>query len=75
MNRWRLLNAERGYADSTTTDGGTPMIVLGIIVAVLGLLLNVPVLWTIGLVLLVIGIALWIAGAMGHEIAGRRHYW
>ena len=50
------------------------MIVLGI-VAVLGLVLNVPALWTIGLVLLVVGVVLWVVGAMGHEVAGRRHYW
>jgi Family of unknown function (DUF6131) len=51
------------------------MIVLGIILALLGLLFGVPLLWTIGLVVLVIGVVLWLAGAMGHEVAGRRHYW
>jgi hypothetical protein len=51
------------------------MIVLGVILLLLGLLLSVPILWAIGLVLLVIGAILWIAGAAGHEIAGRRHYY
>ena len=51
------------------------MFVLGIIAAVLGPGLNVPALWTIGLVLLVVGVVLWVVGAMGHEVAGRRHYW
>ena len=37
------------------------MIVLGVILLLLGLLLSVPVLWVIGLVLVVVGAVLWIA--------------
>lgn len=51
------------------------MIILGIILLVLGFLLSVPLLWTLGLVLLVIGAVLWIVGAAGHEFGGRRHYY
>jgi Family of unknown function (DUF6131) len=51
------------------------MIVLGVILLVLGYLLQVPVLWTIGIILLVIGAVLWIAGSIGRPVAGRRHYW
>jgi hypothetical protein len=51
------------------------MIVLGVILLVLGYLLQVPVLWTIGIILLVIGAVLWIAGSLGRPVAGRRHYW
>jgi hypothetical protein len=51
------------------------MIILGVILLVLGLLLNVGILWILGLVLIVIGAVLWVAGSAGHEIAGRRHYW
>ncbi len=51
------------------------MLTLGVICLVLGILLNASILWTIGVVLLVIGAVLWIAGATGHELAGRRHYW
>jgi hypothetical protein len=29
----------------------------------------------IGLVLLIVGAVLWIAGSVGHEIGGRRHYY
>jgi hypothetical protein len=46
-----------------------------VILLLLGLLLSVPVLWVIGLVLLVIGVVLWLAGSVGHEIGGRRHYY
>ena len=51
------------------------MIVLGVILLLLGLLLSVPILWAIGLILIVIGVVLWIAGAAGHSVAGRRHYY
>jgi uncharacterized protein DUF6131 len=51
------------------------VIILGVILLVLGFLLHVPVLWTIGIIVLVIGAALWIAGAVGRPLAGRRHYW
>jgi hypothetical protein len=29
----------------------------------------------IGVILLIVGAVLWIAGAAGHAVAGRRHYW
>ena len=51
------------------------MIVLGVILLLIGLLASVPILWIIGLVLVVVGAVLWIAGAAGREIGGRRHYY
>ena len=51
------------------------MIILGLILALLGLLPGVSILWIIGLVLLVVGGVLWVAGSAGREIGGRRHYW
>jgi len=50
------------------------MIVLGVILLVLGFLFHIPLLTTIGVVLLVIGAVLWILGAVGRPVAGRR-YW
>jgi hypothetical protein len=32
-------------------------------------------LWTIGLVLLVIGLVMMVAGRTGHAVGGRRHYY
>jgi hypothetical protein len=32
-------------------------------------------LYTVGAILLVVGLILWIAGSMGHAIGGRSHYW
>ncbi|MFJ8493193.1 DUF6131 family protein [Streptomyces sp. NPDC094038] len=51
------------------------MIALGLILLVVGLLTGVSILWTIGVVLLVAGAALWILGGVGHAVGGRRHYW
>ena len=51
------------------------MIIVGIIVLLLGLLLGVPILWAIGLVLVILGAALWIAGSAGRAVGGRRHYY
>ncbi|MFD5399561.1 DUF6131 family protein [Streptomyces sp. NPDC127097] len=51
------------------------MIVLGIILLVIGFLTGIGILWTIGIILAVIGLILWVLGAMGHAVAGRKHYW
>ncbi|WP_210944152.1 DUF6131 family protein [Streptomyces sp. MK37H] len=51
------------------------MIALGIILLVVGFLTGISILWTIGIVILVIGAILWVLGTAGHAIGGRRHYW
>jgi hypothetical protein len=50
------------------------VIVLGVILLIVGFVLAVPILWTIGVILLLIGLALWILGSVGHAVGGRRHY-
>ena len=51
------------------------MIILGLVLLVLGFLLHVSILWTIGIVVLVVGLVLALLGATGRAVAGRRHYW
>ena len=51
------------------------MIILGLILLVVGFVLAIPILWTIGIVVLVIGLVLFAAGVAGHDLGGRRHYW
>ena len=51
------------------------MIVLGVICLILGLVLGVGILWTIGLILIAVGIILAILGMMDRAIGPRRHYW
>ena len=51
------------------------MIVLGIVLLLLGLLFHVSLLWTLGVIVLVIGAVLYVLGSVGRPVAGRRHYW
>jgi hypothetical protein len=51
------------------------MITLGIICLLLAALLHVAFLWPIGIILVVVGLVLWILGAMGRAIGGRSHYY
>ena len=57
------------------SEGEILMIVMGVILLLLGYFLGISILYTIGGILLVIGLVLWIAGAMGHAVGGRPHYW
>jgi hypothetical protein len=50
------------------------MIALGLVLLIVGYVLKVYVLETIGIVLLVIGAVLWVLGSVGRPVAGRR-YW
>jgi hypothetical protein len=51
------------------------MIVLGIVLIILAALLNVPILYTIGIILVIVGAVLWILGSMGRAVGPRSHYW
>jgi Family of unknown function (DUF6131) len=51
------------------------MIVIGIILLLLGFLLAIPILWTLGIIVLVIGLVLLLLGSLGHTVGPRRHYW
>jgi Family of unknown function (DUF6131) len=51
------------------------MIVLGIVLLILGFILKVAIVWTIGIVILVAGLILALLGATGRAVGGRRHYW
>ena len=51
------------------------VIILGVILVILGAVLGVPILYTIGLILLVVGVILWILGSTGRAVGGRAHYW
>jgi len=39
-----------------------------------GVLLKIPIVWTIGILVLVIGLIPLLLGATGHAVAARRHY-
>ncbi|MGR4878346.1 DUF6131 family protein [Streptomyces sp. LARHCF249] len=51
------------------------MIVLGVILLIIGYIAGISILWTLGIILIVIGAILWILGSVGHAVGGRNHYW
>jgi membrane-bound ClpP family serine protease len=51
------------------------VIILGLILLVIGLLAKISILWTIGIILLIIGAILWVLSSTGRAVGGRRHYW
>jgi hypothetical protein len=50
------------------------MIVLGVILLIIGFLANISILWTIGLVLIVVGLVLAVLGRTGRKVGGRAHW-
>jgi hypothetical protein len=51
------------------------MIILGLALLILGFVLKIAILWSIGIVVLLIGLVLVLLGATGRAVGGRRHYW
>jgi Family of unknown function (DUF6131) len=51
------------------------MIILGIILLIIGFIAKIAILWTIGIILLVVGAVLYLLGSMGRAVGGRRHYY
>ena len=51
------------------------VIVLGIILVLIGVLAHIPILTTIGIILIVVGLVLMLLGATGRAIGGRRHWY
>jgi Family of unknown function (DUF6131) len=50
------------------------MIVLGLILLIFGYLLHISILWTIGFILLMVGIVFLVLGQAGRAVGGRK-YW
>ena len=50
------------------------MIVLGLILLLLGFFLKISILWTIGIIVLVVGLVLLLLGSTGRAVGGRKHY-
>jgi hypothetical protein len=50
------------------------VIVLGVVLLLIGFLAHVGILWTLGVIVLVVGAILALLGSVGHPVRGRRHY-
>ncbi|MFJ2664611.1 DUF6131 family protein [Nocardia fluminea] len=51
------------------------MIILGAILLIAGLVFGIPLLNTVGVILLMVGVVLALVGSTGRAIGGRRHYY
>jgi uncharacterized membrane protein HdeD (DUF308 family) len=50
------------------------MIIIGILLLIIGFVTGVAILWTLGIVVVIIGVILALLGMAGHAVGGRRHY-
>ncbi len=51
------------------------MIILGIVLLLAGFLLKISILWTAGIIVLVVGVVLTVLGSTGRAVGGRRTYY
>jgi fatty-acid desaturase len=73
--RWkRRTRGGRHYEHLGISNGGI-VIIFGLILLLIGFVTGVPIVWTIGVIVLVVGLALWLLGSLGHAIGGRHHYY
>jgi uncharacterized membrane protein HdeD (DUF308 family) len=52
-------------------NSGGIVIILGIVLLVAAYLLAIPILWTLGIILIVVGVILELLGAIGYAVGGR----
>ena len=50
------------------------MIILGILLLIIGFVAGIAILWTLGIIVVIIGVVLALLGMAGHAVGGRRHY-
>jgi Family of unknown function (DUF6131) len=50
------------------------VIILGIILLLIGFLASIPIIWTLGIIVVVVGAILALLGSTGRPVRGRRHY-
>jgi Family of unknown function (DUF6131) len=51
------------------------VIVLGIVLLIIGFIAKIAILWTLGIILLAVGVVLVLMGSRGRAVGGRRHYY
>jgi hypothetical protein len=51
------------------------LIILGVILLIIGFVAKVAIIWTIGIIVVVVGAILALLGTVGHAVGGRRHYY
>ena len=51
------------------------MIILGVLLLIIGFVSGLTILWTIGIIVVIVGAILAVLGMAGHAVGGRRHYY
>ncbi len=51
------------------------MIILGVVLLIIGFIAKVAIIWTLGIIAVVVGAVLALLGMGGRQIGGRRHYY
>jgi uncharacterized membrane protein HdeD (DUF308 family) len=51
------------------------MIIIGILLLLIGFLAKIAIVWTLGIIALIVGLILLLLGSTGRAVRGRRHYW
>lgn len=59
---------------AATTCQEPPLIILGIVLLIIGFIAKIAIVWTIGIIVVVVGAILALLGTAGHAVGGRRHY-
>jgi hypothetical protein len=50
------------------------MIIVGLVLLLIGFVAGIPILWTLGVIVLVIGLILMLLGRSGRKVGRRAHY-
>jgi hypothetical protein len=51
------------------------VIVLGVVLLIIGFIAHVGIIWTLGIILIVIGAILAVLGTTGRQVGGRAHWY
>ncbi len=69
------FSEQSGIAGDSPAEREISMVILGLILLIVGFVAKIAILWTIGIIVLVVGLILALLGSVGHAVGGRRHYW
>jgi len=77
--RWEVKACRHWSRDSphdqtAATCQEPPLIILGVILLIIGFIAKIAIVWTIGIIVVVVGAILALLGMAGHAVGGRRHY-
>ncbi len=50
------------------------MIIVGLILMLIGFVAGIPILWSVGIVVALVGLVLLLLGRSGRRVGGRSHY-